>query len=73
MTDSCMLDRIPHARVFRQGGAEVAPPSRPIAERLRDAIEASTWPREAIEVVIGLWPLTIIMIVAAALIWSAGT
>jgi hypothetical protein len=68
------LDRLPHARVFREAGAEVAPPSRPVREQLRGALDSLRGPgREAAEVIVGLWPLTVIMIVAAALIWSAGT
>ena len=68
------LDRLPNARVFREAGAEVAPPSRPLAEQLRGAIDSLRGPgREALEVIVGLWPLTVIMVVAAALIWSAGT
>ena len=75
MTHSCMsLDRFPNARIHREGGAEVAPPPRPVGEHLRGALgPLAEHGRTALEVVIGLWPLTAIVLVTAALLWSAGT
>jgi hypothetical protein len=68
------LDRLPNARVHREGGAEVAPPSRPVGEHLRGTFAPlAAHGRNALQVVVGLWPLTVIMVVMAALIWSAGT
>ena len=66
--------QLPSARVFREAGAQVAAPSRPIAEQLRHALAPlAVHGRDALQVVIGLWPLTAIMAVAFALLWAAGT
>jgi hypothetical protein len=66
--------QLPNARVVRAAGAPVSAPSRPMSEHLRRALAPVTaHGRDALEVVIGLWPLTAIMAVAFALLWAAGT
>ena len=48
--------------------------ARPAERWLRRAVAPiASHGRAALENVIGLWPLTVITAVAAALIWSAGT
>ncbi|MCE9580686.1 MAG: hypothetical protein K8W52_46625 [Deltaproteobacteria bacterium] len=65
---------MPVARVVRQAGALVAPPRVSLGSRLRGAgLVLATRGRATAEVALGLWPLTAIMIVAGALLWSAGT
>ena len=65
--------QLPSARVVREAGATIAEPSRPMGEHLRRiAAPLRAHGRDALAVVIGLWPLTAIMAVAFALIWAAG-
>jgi hypothetical protein len=66
-------DRVPPARLVREAGTIVATPRLPLAEHLRRAVAPlERGGRDALVVVIGLWPLTAIMAVAGALIWAAG-
>lgn len=66
--------QLPSARLVREAGAPVVVPSRPIGEHLRRTLTPlAGHGRDALEVVIGLWPLTAIMAVAFALLWAAGT
>ncbi len=77
MDESDRDRQVPSARVFREAGTVVAVPRLPLTEHVRRTlaplgegfVEHS---RSALAVVIGLWPLTAIMAVAAALIWAAG-
>jgi hypothetical protein len=75
VTYSCMHhDPVPSARVVREAGATVAEPRRPLDEHLMRAFSPiARHGRDALEVLIGLWPLTAIMAVAFALLWAAGT
>jgi len=67
-------DQLPSARVVRANGAPVAPPSPPVGDHLRRAwTPIAAHGRDALTVVIGLWPLTAIMAVMFALLWAAGT
>lgn len=67
-------DELPSARVVREAGSPVLPPRVPMGEQLRRTFApVASHGRAALENVIGLWPLTVITLVAAALIWSAGT
>lgn len=67
------MSAMPVARVVRQAGAFVPPPRESFGARLRGAgLVLATRGRATAAVALGLWPLTAIMIVAGALIWSAG-
>jgi hypothetical protein len=68
-------EHLPSARVVREAGGPVLPlPRIPMGEQVRRAFApVASHGREALRTVIGLWPLTAITLVAAALIWSAGT
>ena len=67
-------DPVPSARVVREAGETIALPRLPLGEHLRRAFAPiATHGRDALEIVIGLWPLTAIMAVAFALLWAAGT
>jgi hypothetical protein len=69
--------QVPSARVVREAGAVVATPRRSLGEHVRRAFaplgtRAAAHGRNALIVVVGLWPLTAIVAVASALIWAAG-
>lgn len=61
---------LPHARVVRKGGVAVAPPPGPMRERLA-ALEAGLGPRtrDALAAIIGLWPVTAVLLLALGLMW----
>jgi hypothetical protein len=62
------LDPIPQARIVRNAGRAVAPPPAPprppgpIAEQLRTALE----------IAIGMWPLTAALLLMIGLLYMAG-
>jgi hypothetical protein len=69
--DSAPFDRVPHAQVVRYGKLSVPPLRRhvgPALERGRLGPAVNT----ALSYVLGLWPLTAVVLLAAALLWSAG-
>jgi hypothetical protein len=68
-------EHLPSARVVRESGGPVLPlPRVPMAEQVRRALApVASHGRAALANVLGMWPLTAIMAVCAALIWSAGT
>ena len=69
-----MDPEFPSARVVRDHGAPVVPPSPPVGDRLRRTFAPlAAHGRDALTVVLGLWPLTAIMAVMFALLWAAGT
>ncbi|MBP6628513.1 MAG: hypothetical protein KBG28_00905 [Kofleriaceae bacterium] len=64
---------VPAARVVRQGGAAVAPPRVPLAERARSvARPIRPHLHAALTTAVGLWPLTAIMLLGVALLVAAG-
>jgi hypothetical protein len=64
------FDSIPQARVVRKGGQQFAPPRaprpRPEPSKLREQLRA------AAAVVLGLWPLTTVLLIAFGLLYMAG-
>ena len=62
------FDSLPQARVVRAGGHLVTPPPAPPAPRTATNEKL----REALAVVIGLWPLTGVMLLAFGLLALAG-
>ena len=63
------FDSLPQARVVRKGGQHFAPPPAPRVHEpsaLRDNIHS------ALAVIIGLWPLTAIVLLCTGLIIMAG-
>ena len=60
------FDSIPQARVVRKGGQHFAPPPAP-----RDEEEPSRL-YEALNLAVGLWPLTAIVLLATGLLIMAG-
>jgi hypothetical protein len=67
-------EHLPSARVVREAGGPVLPLRLPMGEQVRRALApVASHGRAALANVIGLWPLTAITMVAAALLWSAGT
>jgi hypothetical protein len=63
------FDSLPQARVVRKGGQHFAPPPAPRTyepSALRDSI------RNAFAVMIGLWPLTAIVLLATGFLIMAG-
>ena len=59
------FDSIPQARVVRKGGQQFAPPAMPKSD------EPSAL-QEAFALLIGLWPLTAIVLLATGLLIMAG-
>jgi len=68
------FDPIPQARVVRKGGQLVAPPRAPRSEpeRTLTSHHVRTHLRSALEIVVGLWPLTAVILLMAGLIIMAG-
>ena len=65
---------LPSARVVRDHGAPVAPPTPRVGDQFRRAwAPIAEHGREGLTMLIGLWPLTAIMAVMFALLWAAGT
>jgi hypothetical protein len=60
---------IPQARVVRKGGHEYAPPPAP---RSVEPSALHEHARAIVEVAIGLWPLTGVVLLALGLLWMAG-
>lgn len=67
-----MSHALPQARVVRKAGIAVAPPPVPLRERLARA-EASLGPsaRGFVAAVVGLWPVTAVVLLALGLAWVA--
>jgi hypothetical protein len=63
------FDSIPQARVVRKGGQQFAPPPAP---KSREASILREHLHEAMYVMIGLWPLTVIVLLATGLLIMAG-
>jgi len=61
---------LPQARVVRKGGIAVAPPPIPLRERFA-SIEENMGPRVRgfVAAVIGLWPITAVVLLAFGLMW----
>jgi hypothetical protein len=64
------FNAIPQARVVRKGGHVFAPPPAP---RTSESSALHEHARNALAVVLGLWPLTCIVLLAAGLLIMAGT
>ena len=63
------FDSLPQARVVRKGGQHFAPPPRP---RVYEPSAFREHIHSAFAVMIGLWPLTAIVLLAAGLVIMAG-
>ncbi len=63
---------LPEARVIRQAGVVVAPPRLSWQQWLR-AVEAGLGPRTrtTLAIVIGLWPVTAVVVLGGSLAWIA--
>ena len=63
---------LPVARVVRQHGVEVAPP-RPSLQQWLRGVEDGLGPRvrTTLAVVVGLWPVTAVVLLAGGLAWIA--
>lgn len=61
---------IPRARVVRQGELRVPQPS--VRDRMVDFVTPTIRTREALAVIVGLWPLVLSVGLMVALLWSAG-
>lgn len=63
---------LPQARVVRKGGIAVAPPPIPLRDRFA-SIEENMGPRVRgfVAAVIGLWPVTAVVLLAFGLMWIA--
>jgi hypothetical protein len=63
------FDSIPQARVVRKGGHEFAPPPAPRTQQTPVLREQA---RELLAVAVGLWPLTVVVLLALGLLWMVG-
>ena len=63
------FDSIPQARVVRKGGHEFAPPPPP---RTKSTPILREHARELLAVAVGLWPLTVVVLLALGLLWMVG-
>jgi hypothetical protein len=63
------FDSIPQARVVRKGGQQFAPPALPRSHE-PSALREHLY--EALYMVVGLWPLTAIVMLATGLLIMAG-
>ena len=63
------FDSIPQARVVRKGGQQIAPPPAP---RVQEPSALRDHMHEALRVMVGLWPLTAIVLLATGLLIMAG-
>lgn len=63
---------LPSARVVRKGGVTVTMPPMPLAQRMA-AVEEGLGPRTraVLTAVVGLWPVTAVVILAFALLWGS--
>ncbi|KAB2906815.1 MAG: hypothetical protein F9K40_06045 [Kofleriaceae bacterium] len=63
---------LPQARVVRKGGIAVAPPPIPLRDRFA-SMEDNMGPRVRgfVAAVIGLWPVTAVVLLAFGLMWIA--
>ena len=65
------FDSLPQARVVRSHGKLVAPPPRPKQpSRAPGAIRR--FGRESAEIIVGMWPITAVMLFAVALLVALG-
>jgi hypothetical protein len=67
-----MSVHVPQARVVRKGGILVVPPPLTLRQRLaqlEDALGPAS--RSFLAAVIGLWPLTSVLLLSLALVWLA--
>jgi hypothetical protein len=63
------FDSIPQARVVRKGGQQFAPPALPKSNepsKLRESLQ------DTLHLLVGLWPLTAIVLLATGLLIMAG-
>ncbi|HEY5944389.1 MAG TPA: hypothetical protein VIV40_02815 [Kofleriaceae bacterium] len=63
------FDSIPQARVVRKGGQQFAPPAMPRSQEpsvMREHL------MDALHMLVGLWPLTAIVLLATGLLIMAG-
>jgi hypothetical protein len=67
-----MSPHIPQARVVRKAGIAFAPPPVPLRERLA-ALEEGLGPRVRgfASAIIGLWPVTAVLVLMVGLAWIA--
>jgi len=63
------FDQIPQARVVRKGGQQFAPPAMP---RSREPSVVREHVHAALGVLIGLWPLTAVVLLCTGLLIMAG-
>jgi hypothetical protein len=63
------FDSIPQARVVRKGGREFAPPPAP---RSSEAPVLRDQARAMLGVALGLWPLTVVVLLALGLLFMVG-
>ena len=63
------FDSIPQARVVRKGGHEYAAPPAPRTQQTPLIREHA---RAMLAVLVGLWPLTCVVLLALGLLWMAG-
>ncbi len=61
---------IPRARVVRQGALHAPQPS--MRDRMVNFVTPTMRTREALAIVVGLWPLVLSLGLMVALLWSAG-
>jgi hypothetical protein len=64
------FDSLPQARVVRKGGQQFAPPPAPRVQPEPSALRESV--HNALAVLIGLWPLTAIVLLCTGLVIMAG-
>lgn len=67
-----MRPYVPQARVVRKGGVAIAPPPVPWRERVA-AVEEQLGPRLRgfVAAVVGLWPVTAVVLLMFGLMWLA--
>jgi hypothetical protein len=67
-----MPPNVPAARIVRQRGVQVTPRSVPLRQRAAAAYDAlGDGPRGFIAAVVGLWPITAVMLLALGMCWAA--
>jgi hypothetical protein len=64
------FDSLPQARVVRKGAQQFAPPRAPRTRPEPNPLVAQL--RSALDVAIGLWPLTTVLLIAFGLLYMAG-
>jgi hypothetical protein len=66
-------DRVPSARVFREAGKPARPLPIPLGQRARRVLDpVGRGAMLGVRAAVGMWPLTAIMLMAAALLIAAG-